>query len=128
MTTVRVWWTCPVWVVIAQPSSVRVSVSARCFEAHRRLETHRLAYHRVREVFRQHFGEAWHIVHILFGIQRGELPTEFGQAVDDFCAHPAQPRIKRAEQAHRTAADNRDVVQVGVHTPQFYPNSGQIRT
>jgi hypothetical protein len=97
-------------------------------KAHRRLETHRLANHRLREVFRQHFREAWHVVHILFRVQRSELPTEFGQAVDDFCAHPAQPRIKRAEQAHRTAADNRDVVQVGVHTPQFYPNSGQIRT
>ena len=54
-------------------------------------------------------GKAGHVVNVLLGIKRGELAAEVVKAVDNSNRHAAQSGIERSKEAHRPAANNRDV-------------------
>src|SRR5207244_2706473 len=61
------------------------------------------------QVLGQDLGKAGHIVDELLRVERGELAAELLQAVHDLGGHLPHASVERAEEARRTATDDRNV-------------------
>jgi hypothetical protein len=59
--------------------------------------------------------EAADVIHVFFGIERGELAAELRQRIDDAAGCAAQARVERCEEAGGPTADDGDVSGIRNH-------------
>ena len=72
-------------------------------------ELESLLDHAVPEVAREDAWQAAHVVDVLLGVQRHQLPAQLRQRIDDARSDAAHAGVECGEQAGRPAADDRDV-------------------
>ncbi len=75
-------------------------------------ELERLRGHVPHQVLGQHLGKARDVEDVLLRVERHELAAKRRQGVDDAGRGAAHPRIERREEAGRSSADNRDVLEL----------------